>query len=992
MMSDMLRIGLDIGSTTIKCVALDAEGGIVFSCYDRHYSLISQKTRELLTRLDHEVAHGQPVHLSISGSAGMGLALGSRIPFVQEVYATKVAADALAPDTDVVIELGGEDAKILFLKGTLEVRMNGSCAGGTGAFIDQMATLLSMTPDRMNEEAARAERTYTIASRCGVFAKTDVQPLLNQGAKRADVARSIFLAVVNQTIAGLAQGRPVEGNVLYLGGPLTFLSELRSCFDETLGLRGLCPEHSLYFVAIGAAMQSGEPMRLSDAVEAIEAFHSTESYHALAPLFASEEDLSAFRARHARAKVPRRCPDSYAGDVYVGIDSGSTTIKSVVISDGGELLATRYQSNSGDPVPLVRSFLSDLRREHPDWTIRAGAVTGYGEDLIRNAFGVDYGLVETVAHFTAARAFMPDVDFIIDIGGQDIKCFKIHNGVIDNIFLNEACSSGCGSFLQTFANALGYDIAAFAQLGLAARKPVDLGSRCTVFMNSSVKQAQKDGADVTDISAGLSISVVKNALYKVIRCSGPEELGHHIVVQGGTFLNDAVLRAFEHELGVDVIRPDIAGLMGAYGAALHAREQRALHGGSSSILSAEALDSFSVTVRQTRCSGCENRCRLSISDFGAGRRFISGNRCDRPVSGGKAQHSLNLYAYKQERLRQLMDTHTPDAPRGRIGLPLGLNLYELLPFWHTFFSTLGFDVVASPFSSRKLYIAGQATIPSDTVCFPAKLIHGHVDWLIREGVDTIFYPCMSYNIDEHLGDNHYNCPVVAYYPEVISANMPAVQQIRFIHDYVGIDRPRFFPGKMAAILRRHYPDVTDREVRRASDAAYAAYDAWLRDIRTKGEDMIRAARAEGRRIIVLAGRPYHVDPEINHGIDRLIAGFGAAVITEDALSHHMKKEPVGVLNQWTYHSRLYAAARYIAGQDDMDLVQLVSFGCGVDAITTDEVRELLEDKGKIYTQIKIDEITNLGAVRIRLRSLFAALGQQQEQLRAQSGKEAQHEQ
>ena len=575
-MSDtLLRIGLDIGSTTIKCVVLNEQDEIIYSCYDRHYSLITQKTHELLTRLDTDIVHGQKVHLSISGSAGMGLALGAHIPFVQEVYATKVAADLFMPGTDVIIELGGEDAKILFLQGTLEVRMNGSCAGGTGAFIDQMATLLGITPTQMNEEAKNAERTYTIASRCGVFAKTDVQPLLNQGAKRADVARSIFMAVVNQTIGGLAQGRPIEGNVVYLGGPLTFMSELRACFDETLGLTGVCPENSLYYVALGAAHQAGEPALLSECLDAIEAFHSTESYNALPPLFESEKELADFRARHARAHVARRDPEGYTGDVYVGIDSGSTTIKSVVISDQGELLLTRYQSNSGDPVPHVRSFLTDLRREHPDWNLRAGAVTGYGEDLIRSAFGVDFGLVETVAHFTAARAFMPDVDFIIDIGGQDIKCFKIHNGVIDNIFLNEACSSGCGSFLQTFANALGYDIADFARLGLAARKPVDLGSRCTVFMNSSVKQAQKDGADVTDISAGLSISVVKNALYKVIRCSSAQDLGKHIVVQGGTFLNDAVLRAFENELCVDVVRPDIAGLMGAYGAALFARSRRA---------------------------------------------------------------------------------------------------------------------------------------------------------------------------------------------------------------------------------------------------------------------------------------------------------------------------------------------------------------------------------------------------------------------------------
>ena len=971
-----LRIGLDIGSTTIKCVVLDPQGKILYSSYERHLSLIAQKTRELLARLDEEVIRGQRASLSISGSAGMGLALGANIPFVQEVYATKVAADLLMPGTDVIIELGGEDAKILFLKGTLEVRMNGSCAGGTGAFIDQMATLLGVSPEQMNKEASHAQRIYTIASRCGVFAKTDIQPLLNQGAAHPDVARSIFMAVVNQTIAGLAQGRPIEGNVVYLGGPLTFMSELRACFDEALGLKGVCPEHSLYFVALGSALQAHEDILLSECIEAIDAFHSTESYNALAPLFDSEESLQAFRLRHAQAKVAREDAEHYCGDVYLGIDSGSTTIKSVVVSSDGKLLMTRYQSNAGDPVPHVRSFLTDLRSMHPDWRICAGAVTGYGEDLIKSAFGIDFGLVETVAHFTAAKAFLPSVDFIIDIGGQDIKCFKIHNGAIDNIFLNEACSSGCGSFLQTFAHALGYKISDFAQLGLAARKPVDLGSRCTVFMNSSVKQAQKDGADVTDISAGLSISVVKNALYKVIRCSGAQELGEHIVVQGGTFLNDAVLRAFENELNVHVIRPDIAGLMGAYGAALHAKEQRAFHPGESTVLSLQALEDFNSEVTHTRCSGCENHCRLTINNFGSKRRYISGNRCDKPVSGSKAASTLNLYAYKQEKLRELMDIRHPNAPRGSIGLPLGLNMYELLPFWHALFTKLGFDVVASPFSSRKLYIAGQTTIPSDTVCFPAKLMHGHIDWLIRQGVKHIFYPCMSYNLDEKLGDNHYNCPVVAYYPEVISANMPRVAEVDFIRDYVGLDHRKEFPKKLTAILQKHFPDISLREVRAASDAAYAAYDAYMADMRQKGEEMIAQARAEGRRIIVLIGRPYHVDPEINHGIDKLIAGFGAAVITEDSLSHHMKKEPVGVLNQWTYHSRLYASARYIATQKDMNLVQLVSFGCGVDAITTDEVREILEDNGKIYTQIKIDEITNLDAVRIRLRSLFAAIDQQ----------------
>ncbi len=975
-MPTVFRIGLDIGSTTIKCVILDENDQIVYKCYERHYSLITQKARELLTRIDTDITKGQSVSLCISGSAGMGLALGAGIPFIQEVYATKVAVDLFLPGTDVVIELGGEDAKIIFLNGNLEVRMNGSCAGGTGAFIDQMATLLGISPDEMNREAARAERTYTIASRCGVFAKTDIQPLLNQGAKHTDVSRSIFMAVVNQTIAGLAQGRPIKGRVVYLGGPLTFLSELRACFDETLSLTGICPENSLYYVALGAAYQRSDSRSIPDCLDAIDAFHSTESYHALPPLFTSESDLQAFVSRHQQAKVKKANPDTYAGRVFLGVDSGSTTIKSAVINEDGELLLTRYQSNNGDPIPLVKDFLTDLRRTYPNWTIVSGAVTGYGEDLIRNAFGINLGIVETIAHYTAAKSFMPNVDFIIDIGGQDIKCFKIRNGAIDNIFLNEACSSGCGSFLQTFANALGYEIGEFAKLGLASKKPVDLGSRCTVFMNSSVKQAQKDGADITDISAGLSISVVKNALYKVIRCSGAEDLGHHIVVQGGTFLNDAVLRAFEKELRTEVIRPDISGLMGAYGAALYAKEQFDLHHASAEIISLQELEEFHQEVQYTRCGLCENHCRLSISTFPGKRRFISGNRCDRPVKGNQQNNPLNLYAYKQNLLSELSRSHIENAPRGKIGIPLALNLYELLPFWHKLFSCLGFDVAVSPFSNRSLYIAGQATIPSDTVCFPAKLVHGHIDWLIKNDIQTIFYPCMSYNIDEHLGDNHYNCPVVAYYPEVVSANIPDVRSIRFIHGYLGIDHRREFPGKLYALLSQYYPDLTRSEVRHACDEAYKAYEDYLNKVRLTGESYIESARKNGQRIIVLCGRPYHVDPEINHGIDRLIAGFGAAVITEDSLSNHMKKEPTGVLNQWTYHARLYASARYISTQPDMELVQLVSFGCGVDAITTDEVREILEGNGKIYTQIKIDEITNLGAVRIRLRSLFAAIDQQ----------------
>ncbi len=963
-----MKIGLDIGSTTIKSVVLDDQNQILFSSYERHYSQITQKAEELIRRIQKDWIHGKDAQLAISGSAGMGLAEGCGIPFVQEVYATRVAANRLLPGTDVIIELGGEDAKILFLQGGMEVRMNGSCAGGTGAFIDQMATLLNITPDEMNELARQHEKIYTIASRCGVFAKSDIQPLLNQGARKSDVAASIFYAVVNQTIAGLAQGRPIEGNVVYLGGPLTFLSELRRSFDDTLKLSGVCPENSLYYVALGAAYSAVEAVDLSLALDRMTHYTAKEKYHSIAPLFHDEEEYEIFSKRHARASVKEGSLEGYSDGVYVGIDAGSTTVKIVVIAPDGTLLYSKYQPNSGNPVPLIRAFLEELYEKYPGLQIRSAAVTGYGEDIIKNAFRVDFGIVETVAHFTAAKSFMPNVDFVIDIGGQDIKCFKIRNGAVDNIFLNEACSSGCGSFLQTFANALGYSIEDFAKLGLFADRPVDLGSRCTVFMNSSVKQAQKDGASTENISAGLSISVVKNALYKVIRPSSSKDLGEHIVVQGGTFYNDAILRAFEQELKIDVVRPNISGLMGAYGAALYAMAQGKE---KSSILTREELASFSHKVNVVSCGLCSNNCRLTVNVFDGGRKFISGNRCERPVTKKAADDSTNLYAFK---LKLLQSYQPVEGPRGKIGIPMGLNMYELLPFWHAFFTALGFEVVTSPVSSRKLYLSGQNTIPSDIVCFPAKLMHGHVQSLISQGVKTIFYPCLTYNVDEHLGDNHYNCPVVAYYPEVLEANMPQLKGCTFIKDYFGIHRPKDFPKKAHAILSRYFDNITLGEVKQAAKAAYAAYEEHMDKIRREGDRILAVAKAKEMPVIVLAGRPYHVDPEINHGIDKLIAGFGMAVVSEDAVSNHVSKFPTHVLNQWTYHSRLYAAAKYVCGHSNMNLVQLVSFGCGVDAITTDETREILEAGGKIYTQIKIDEITNLGAVKIRLRSLFAATG------------------
>jgi len=970
-----LRVGLDIGSTTIKCVVLDAADKILYSTYERHYSHILEKSEELLRRVAERFAGHTRVELAISGSAGMGMAESVGVPFVQEVFATRVAANRLTTGTDVIIELGGEDAKILFLTGGMEVRMNGSCAGGTGAFIDQMATLLKMQADEMDAAAQRAEKTYTIASRCGVFAKSDVQPLINQGAKAEDIAASIYQAVVNQTIAGLAQGRPIVGNVLYLGGPLTFSACLRKSFDETLGVTGVCPENSLLFVALGAAFYADQTFDLNEVADRMKQRGASETYRSQPPLFRTQEEYEAFRTRHAKASVPRvPFGAEYAAPVHIGIDSGSTTVKLVVIDEEARILFTDYRPNLGNPVPLIRETLQKLYDEHPALQVASVTTTGYGEDLAQNAFHTDYGVVETVAHFTAARHFLPEVDFIIDIGGQDMKCFKIEQGAISNIFLNEACSSGCGSFLQTFAEALGRDIKDFAKLGLFADRPVDLGSRCTVFMNSSVKQAQKDGATIENISAGLSISVVKNAIYKVIRASSPEELGRHVVVQGGTFYNEAVLRAFEQEMGVEVIRPDIAGLMGAYGAALYGRS-KAVPNQISSLLSRQELAAFSQQTESRICGLCGNNCQLTVNTFADGATYVSGNRCERPVTGKADTGELNLYEYK----RKLILGYKPGPnKRGKIGLPLCLNFWELMPFWHTFLTELGFAVYRSPVSSRELYLKGQGTIPSDTACFPAKLAHGHIHFLSKLGMDAIFYPCMTYNLDEGLGDNHYNCPVVAYYPEVIAGNCPEVRDTKFIYDYVGIHRPKDFVKKIHTVLQRHWPDIRRDEVRRAADAAYAEYANHMALLRKEGERIMAQARAEGRRIIVLAGRPYHVDPEINHGIDTLITRFGAAVVSEDSVSHLVSKFPTTVLNQWTYHARLYAAAQYCCEHPDMDLVHLVSFGCGVDAITSDETREILLAGGKLYTQLKIDEITNLGAVRIRLRSLFAALDEKDE--------------
>ena len=972
----MKRLGLDIGSTTVKCVVLDADGQMLYCAYKRHCSQIQAVCCEML----QEVAAAFPdeeMSVAISGSAGMGLAEQLNLPFVQEVYATRIAVEHALPETDVVVELGGEDAKIIFLTDGFEMRMNGTCAGGTGAFIDQMASLMDVTPEELDALAANHKKVYTIASRCGVFAKSDVQPLLNQGACKEDVAAGILYAVVNQTVAGLAQGREMKGRVVYLGGPLTFLPELRRSFDDVLQVKGTCPEHSLYYVALGAAMSKvTAACSLDQLVQRIASDTARKNYEKCAPLFASPQEYEAFCTRHRSASNLLELRTEPADEMFLGIDAGSTTVKAVLCDSEGNLFRPMYEMNHGNPVPIIRNYLSDLYRDYPHLRIRAAAVTGYGEELVKNAFHVDFGVVETVAHYAAARRFCPDVDFILDIGGQDIKCFRIRNGAIDSIFLNEACSSGCGSFLQTFAAALGYSAEDFFREGLFAEAPVDLGSRCTVFMNSAVKQAQREGASIPDISAGLSISVVKNALYKVIRCGSTEELGNNIVVQGGTFLNDGVLRAFEQELGREVLRPQTAAIMGAYGAALYAM-QNSSGLESSALLTEKQLRQFRHQTSTVICEGCGNHCHLTVNLFNNHDRYIAGNRCTRFYGSGQ-NHQLNLCDFKRKQLKRYRDNRIEEG-KPTIGIPMGLNFYELLPFWYTFWKTLGFNVLVSPESSRALYRSGQYSIPSDTVCYPAKLMHGHIEWLLERAPDAIFYPDMTYNVDEHLGGNHYNCPVVAYYPQVLKNNVEALRACTFIDDFISLHNRKGFFFHIRKILDRYFPGIPRAIVRKATDAAYQEYESYLARIRKEGTEILEAAQREKRPIIMLCGRPYHIDPEINHGVDHQICALGAAVLTEDSVSHLVKPFDVAVMNQWTYHSRLYAAAKFVAvrGQPGIQLVQLVSFGCGVDAVTSDEVRSIVERCGKYYTQLKIDEISNMGAVRIRLRSLLAAISEKE---------------
>ncbi len=967
-METKLTLGIDIGSTTVKFVLSDGNE-ILFSAYERHMARVREKTAEILLRAS-DILGDRKFKLAISGSAGLGLAEGAGLPFVQEVFATGEVVRKIEPDTSVVIELGGEDAKIIFFDGGTDERMNGSCAGGTGAFIDQMAVLLNVSVTELDKLSLKAQHIYPIASRCGVFAKTDIQPLLNQGAKKEDVAASIYQAVVNQTIAGLAQGRNISGKVLFLGGPLFYCEGLRKRFRETLKLTdktAVFPDYARLSVAWGAAIYAerlNEEYTASELKAKIASAPKSSSGLKLKPLFSNKDEYVEFMTRHKAADVPRCDVSRYVGSAYLGIDCGSTTTKLVLINDNKEILYSFYSSNKGNPAEVIRSQLNHIYSMcEGRIEIRGSAVTGYGEELIKNAFSVDFGLVETIAHYTAAKHFRPNVDFILDIGGQDIKCFKIKNGAIDSIMLNEACSSGCGSFLETFAKSMECPIDQFAKRGLFAKSPVNLGSRCTVFMNSAVKQSQKEGASVEDISAGLSVSVIKNAIYKVIRASSADELGENIVVQGGTFYNDAVLRAFETELGKNVIRPAIAGLMGAYGAALFSMKSK-----QSSLISPENLKNFVHESKSAVCNGCTNHCRLTVNSFGDGKKYISGNQCEKGLGKANSENLPNLHEIKRN---LLTSTESKKGSRGTLGIPLALGMYELLPLWHKIFTELSFEVTVSPMSTRRTYENGQFTIPSDTACYPAKIMHGHIDYLIKQGVDIIFYPCLSYNVDEGAAANHFNCPVVAYYSELLKGNVEELNKTEFLYPYLNINSDKELSKELFALLKQK--GISKKEITNAVKLGFEAYGKYMNKVRAEGETALKFARENNKRIMILAGRPYHIDSEIGHGIDKLATSLGFVVVSEDSICHLEEPEAVNVLNQWTYHGRLYRAARYATHHEDCQLVQLVSFGCGVDAITTDEVRSILEDNGKYYTQIKIDEITNLGAVKIRLRSLLGAL-------------------
>ena len=974
----IVKIGLDVGSTTIKTAVIDSDGKLLFSSYDRHYSDIKSTICTVLLRA---IEKYDTFTLAVTGSGGISVSNWLGIPFIQEVMAGVEAIKKYIPQTDVAIELGGEDAKITYLKGGIEQRMNGTCAGGTGAFIDQMSSLLNTDALGLNNLAKNYSTIYPIASRCGVFAKSDIQPLINDGARKEDIAASVFQSVVNQTISGLACGKPIKGHIAFLGGPLYFLSELGKRFTETLNPKeAIFPENAQVFNAMGAALSSEKIFSAKEIKDGLDKLKNMQSHEVqrLKPLFDSEDESKAYRARHSSKRIPEAPISSHSGPAFLGIDAGSTTTKATLINNNGALLYSWYGSNGGDPLRTISKILKEIYSLLPDGAfIGYACCTGYGENLIKNAFRFDRGEIETMAHQTASNVLLPGVKFILDIGGQDMKCMKIKDGIISDVLLNEACSSGCGSFIETFAAALGLSAEEFAKAGLESTAPVDLGSRCTVFMNSRVKQAQKEGATLQDISAGLAYSVVKNALFKVIKLRDFNEMGDKIIVQGGTFLNESVLRAFELTTGREVVRPVQAGLMGAYGCSIIG--SRIFDGKQSGIISKNELKDFSFNKITRRCGKCGNNCLLTVTEFSDGRKFITNNRCEKGALDEKTDIKTedklpNLFRLKYDRLFAYYKPLAKDeAKRGEVGIPRVLNIYENYPFWFTFFSKLGFRVVLSPRSSRDIFNQGIDTMPSESVCYPAKLVHGHITTLVKRGIKFIFYPGIPYEqIEDKNADNHYNCPVVATYPDVIRNNMQEVfgNDVKFMCPFLPIATPK----RMAQRLAEEFPDIPKKEISDAVAAAYEEDKNFRRDIRKIGEETLSILESTGKCGIVLAGRPYHLDPEINHGIPEMINSYGFAVLTEDSISHlNPVSHPVRVLDQWMYHSRLYSAANFVREKDNLELVQLNSFGCGVDAITTDQVMELLSTAGKLYTLLKIDEVNNLGAARIRIRSLMAVM-------------------
>ena len=976
------KLGIDIGSTTVKVAVLDQKDRLLFSDYERHFANIRETLSDLLKKA-HDKLGEILISPMITGSGGLTLAKHLEVPFVQEVISVSTALQHTAPQTDVAIELGGEDAKIIYFEGgNVEQRMNGICAGGTGSFIDQMASLLQTDATGLNTYAKDYKAIYPIAARCGVFAKSDIQPLINEGATREDLSASIFQAVVNQTISGLACGKPIRGHVAFLGGPLHFLSELREAFIRTLKLdeeHTIIPENSHLFAAIGSALNYKEENQIS--LEALidrlsGDIHMEFEVERLEPLFQDAYAYEEFRARHEKATVARGVLSTYKGNCYLGIDAGSTTTKVALVGEDGTLLYSFYSSNNGSPLATSITAIKEIYQLLPkEAKIVSSCSTGYGEALVKAALMLDDGEVETVAHFTAAAFFDPDVDCILDIGGQDMKCIRIKNNTVDSIQLNEACSSGCGSFIETFAKSLNYSVEDFAKEALFAKHPIDLGTRCTVFMNSKVKQAQKEGATVADISAGLAYSVIKNALFKVIKLSDPEELGKNVVVQGGTFYNDAVLRSFETISGRKAIRPDIAGIMGAFGAALIARER--YEGGETTMLSIDEINHLEFSTKLARCGRCTNNCLLTINRFSGNRQFITGNRCERALGKEKNKEDIpNLFEYKLHRVFDYEPLSEEEAVRGTLGIPRVLNMYEDYPFWAVLFKELKFRLILSPTSTRKIYEMGIESIPSESECYPAKLAHGHIAWLIKEGVQTIFYPCIPYERNEFKdAGNNYNCPIVTSYAENIKNNVDDINsgKVKLINPFLALTDEEILTRRLTEILKEEF-GIREQESRAAIHKAWEELAGARNDMRKKGEETLQWMRDNNRRGIVLAGRPYHIDPEINHGIPELITSYGFAVLTEDSISHLQPVErPLIVLDQWMYHSRLYAAAQYVKTTEDLDLIQLNSFGCGLDAVTTDQVSDILTKSGKIYTCLKIDEVNNLGAARIRIRSLIAAI-------------------